>query len=346
VAHGPSIAVRVERFFESRFEQARSIPIGAGAVTALAVVMDYRADVLLVWQQDQAIYACLLRASGGTGPRQRIGSSAAYPQIHAVVSDNEHGIIAWSSTDLSSASRPVTRTYLSLSKAGVRFLPPRELASFADPQLLGRRPGSIALERLSTENVMLAWTVSEGGRYLVRAAPAVFASSTHSTIISEPRSQSILADLAPGPAGEAVALWSTAPPLADGALNMRRAELWAARTRIEPHAVVARAGSRMIAAAGPNTAPAVAVDPANDRAVAAWLTLGARQRIEYAVGAGSADYRPRPQVAAAGLPPARTHRLRIILVVAAAAVAAALIAAIIGARRLRRPQRREGGRPA
>jgi hypothetical protein len=336
VAPGPTIAVRVERYFQSAFGQPRSIPVGAGAVTALTVAMDYRSDVLLAWQQDGSIYACVLRASGRTETRQWVGPSAAYPQLKAVVSDNDHGMIAWSSTELPKGSTPRTQTYLSLSRAGVRFGAPRLLASFADPQRLGRSPGSIALERLSTENVILAWTVFENGHYLIRAEPAVFAASRPARLLSDPRSQAILADLAPGPAGEAVALWRTAPRLTGGALNMRRAELWAARASIKPHAKVALRDTEMVAASGPNLDPAIAVDPANDQAVAAWLALGAKRQIEYAVGAGSAGYRPRPKVAAVGLPAAGTHWLRITL--AAAALAAALAATALAWRHRHRPQ--------
>jgi hypothetical protein len=185
---------------------------------------------------------------------------------------------------------------------------------------------------------MLAWTVLEGGHYLVRAAPAVFATSSSSRLLSDPRSQAILDDLAAGPTGDAVALWGTAPRLPLGLLNLRRTELWATRAAIRPHARIAVTDTQMIAAAGQNTSPAVAVDPANDRAVAAWLALGAQRRIEYAVGAGSAAYRPRPRVAAAGLPPAGTHWLRIVL--AAVAGAGALLVIAVGGSRLRRPRPR------
>ena len=331
--------MRVERYFEPDFGRPRSIPIGAGAVTALTLAMDYRSDVLLAWQQDRSIYACMLRASGRIEPYQRVGPSAPHPQLEAVVSDNDHGMLAWSSSELRNGSVPRTRIELSLSTAGVRFREPHLLASFADPERVGLSQGSVALVRLSTENVMLAWTVAEHGHYLIRAVPPVFAFSRPATLLSDPRSQAILADLAPGPAGEAVALWRTAPPLAGGALNMRRAELWAARTSIVPHARVVLGQAEMIAPSGPNLAPTVAVDPANDRAVAAWLVSGARPQIEYAVGAGSTAYRPRAAIAAAGPRRAGVHWLRITL--AAVGLAAAVVA--VACHRLaaaRRPRRR------
>jgi hypothetical protein len=337
VAPGPTIAVRVERHFQAEFGQPRSIPIGPGAVTALTLAMDYHSDVLLAWQQNHSIFACMLRASGRTDARQRVGPSAAHPQLEAVVSDNDHGMIAWSSTELPRRSTPKTRIDLSLSRVGVRFGAPHLLASFADPQRLGRSPGSLALERLSTENVMLAWTVLEHGHYLIRAGPAVFAVSRPARLLSDPRSQAILADLAPGPAGEAVALWRTAPRLAGGALNMRRVELWAARASIVPHSRVTLRDAVMIAPPGPNLAPTIAVDPSNDQAVAAWLALGAQRRIEYAVGGGSAGYLPHSTVAAAGLPAGGAHWLRITL--AAAGLAAAVAAAALALRHRRGPRR-------
>ena len=337
VAPGPAIAVRVERHLRSDFGQPRLIPIRAGRVTALTAAMDYRSDVLLAWQQDGSIYACMVRASGRPDAVQHIGPSAPYPQLGAVVSDNGHGMIAWSSTELPRRSTARTRTYLSLSAAPIRFGAPRLLASFADPQRLGRSPGSLALVRLSTENVLLAWTVAEHGHYLIRAAPAVFAASKP-RVVSDPHSQAILSDLAPGPAGEAIALWRTAPRLAGGALDMRRAELWTARASIRPHAHVELRNTEMIAAAGPNLAPAIAVDPANDQAVAAWLSLGAQRRIEYAVGPGAADYRRHARVAAAGRPAAGLHWLRITLAaVVFAAGLAALALASRHRRRLRQP---------
>jgi len=332
LAPGPEIEVRVQRYYEHAFGRARSIPIQNGPVTALTATMDYRSDVLLAWQQNDAIYARMLRASGRGDPIQRVGPSDPNPQLQALVSDNDHGMIAWSSTQSPKRSTAGTRVYLSLSAAGVRFRAPQLLAAFADPLKAGRSPGSLALERLSTENVILAWTVAEHGHYLIRAAPAVFAASRPTTLLSDPRSQAILAALAPGPAGEAIALWSSAPHQ-DGGQGAQRTELWATRTYIRPHARVVLAAPEMIAPAGRNVTPTVAVDPASDRAVAAWTTLGTTQRIEYALGAGAPGYRPRPLPAAA--PPASgTHWLRITLL-AAALVGIGLLA--LASVRRRRP---------
>jgi hypothetical protein len=312
---GPAIAVRVERHFQPTFGHARLIPIGAGRVSALAATMDYRADVLVTWQQGGAIYAHMLRASGLPDPTQRLGASAPGPQLQALVSDNGRGMIAWSSTN----GGPVatTRVYLARSAPGPRFAAPRALASFLDPLHVGQSPGSLALIRLSTENVMIAWTDAEHGHYAVRAAPAVFAATRPSARLSNPDGQAVLAGLAPGPAGEAVALWKTAPGTGSG-FDERRTELWAARSFIARHDRPAFQRPEMVAPAGPTLLPGVAVDPADDRAVAAWLRAAPEPRIEYAVGPDAGRHTPPPT-------DGMVHWLRIFLLAGVAAAALALL---------------------
>jgi hypothetical protein len=286
--------------------------------------------VLLAWQQNGAIYARMLRASGRPDPNQRLGPSGPNPEIQALVSDNDHGMVAWSSTDAASGR---TRVYLDLSTAGVRFGVPQLLASFADPERAGESPGSIRLQRLSTENVELAWTTAESGHYVVHAAPAVYA-ATRAVTVSDPGSQAILNDLAPGPIGEAVALWSTAPSIGGGALDRSRSQLWAARTSIRaPDHVVSRA-PQMVASAGPNAEATLAVDPASDRAVAAWRTLASPGGIRFAVSDATAGYRPHPAAASAPQPDGGVHWLRITL--AAIAGLAVALALALAARRRRR----------
>jgi hypothetical protein len=330
-----AISVRVQRYFRHRFGPARSIPIPAGRVSVLTATMDYRSDVLLAWQQNGSIYAHMLRASVRADPTQRLGPSGPNPQLQALVSDNDHGMVAWSSTNDRPGAVPRTRIHVDLSAAGVRFGAPRLLVSYPDPVRAGERPGSLVLVRLASENVVLAWTAAEHGRYVVRAAPAVFAATRPTTLLSDPTRDAVLADLAPGPAGEAIALWSspTSTSAAPGA-GAHGSELWAARTFIA-HGDRLLSGPRArIAAAGPNGAASVAVDPRSDRAVAAWRTQGARPRIAYAIGPGAAGYRPGAGAAVPGSG-SGTHWLRIGVAVLAA-VAALTLAGALGWRRRHR----------
>ncbi|HWX52317.1 MAG TPA: hypothetical protein VNY34_03430 [Solirubrobacteraceae bacterium] len=335
VLPGVAIEVRVERYFGHGFARPLRVPIGPGEVTALTATMDYRSDVLLGWQQEGSIYAHMLRASGRPEPTQRVGPSSPSPQLQALVSDNDHGMIAWSTSD---PSGPGARTSvrLALSSAGVSFLPARVIASYADPAGVGSSSGSLQLVRLSTENVMLAWTDSESGHHVVRAVPAVFAGMRPSARLSDPAGEAVLADLAPGPTGEAVAIWRAATPPGS---DFSRPELWAARAFIRRGGLAGARPAELVAGAGANAAPSVAVDPASDRAVAAWLTLGPHPSVQYASGPAASGYRPR--AATVTLPRDGTHWLRISL--AAAAGAAVLAVLIALALRRRAPSRPAGG---
>jgi hypothetical protein len=245
-------------------------------------------------------------------------------------------MIAWSSGD-GPARRARTSVRIAFSGAGVQFTGSRLVASFADPQGAGRAPGSLALVRLSSENVMLAWTAAEHGHYVVHALPAVFAGARAAARLSDPAGQSVLADLAPGPAGEAVALWSSTS--GGSAFDVTSNELWASRAFVERHGRVGFDAPERVAPAGANAVPSVAVDPASDRAVAAWLTLGAHQSVEYAAGPGSSGYRPTTPATAVTQPGSRTHWLRVAL---AAVAAAAILALMILAMRRRAGDRGAG----
>jgi hypothetical protein len=330
VAPGPEIAVRKQRYFSSGFAPARLIPLPPGRVTALAATMDYRSDVLLAWQQNGAIYARMLHATGLLDPAQRLGPSQPYPQLQPLVSDNDHGFVAWSTTAAINGSVPVTRIYLDHSGTGVRFPAPHVLASFADPRELGRSPGSLQLVRLSTENVTLAWTDAEHGHYVVRAAPAVHAISGPTVRLSDPHRQAVLAGLAPGPDREAVALWKTASSPSEIGSYPGHAELWAARTFIGGHDRIGADKPELIVPAGPVVAPAVAVDPAGDRAVVAWLSPGAASRVEYAMSLGAVGDGP-----AATASPGWVTWLSIALA-AAAVLAAVAFLRLAPRRRIRR----------
>jgi hypothetical protein len=89
----------------------------------------------------------------------------------------------------------------------------------------------------------------------------------------------------------------------------------------------------MIAAPGAGAAVSIAVDPANDRAVAAWLAPGAS--VHYAVSRATSRSAP-PLAARAAVGAAGVHWLRIAL---AAAVALAGLAALV----LWRRRRQTGG---
>ena len=119
-----------------------------------------------------------------------------------------------------------------------------------------------------------------------------------------------------------------------------QSELWAARTFIVTHDRPASSAPQLVAPAGPHTAASAGVDPASDRALIAWLSGGARPRIEYASGPANGRYRPRatPAVRAAH---AGTHWLRITLA-AVGGLALAAVAVLVALRARGRSRTRAG----
>jgi hypothetical protein len=118
-----------------------------------------------------------------------------------------------------------------------------------------------------------------------------------------PATDAVLADIAAGPDAEAFAVWRTAPSSTEGeragraGTNPRRWAIRAARGHYAGRGEVSFAAPELVAAPGLNGPPAVAVDPASGRALAAWVTLaggGGVGRIEYALRATGSSSTPTP----------------------------------------------------
>jgi hypothetical protein len=99
--------------------------------------------------------------------------------------------------------------------------------------------------------------------------------------ISPPQDDALLSDLAPGPDGEAIALWREPRRSAGGTLQPSAQAILAARGDDAYPDKTVFAAPELVAPAGPNEDATVALDPASDRAIALWR--GAGGAIEYAL---------------------------------------------------------------
>lgn len=274
---GNGLNVHVERFFTHRF--ARNVTVrsaGGGPVEALTLAMDFRSEALAVWAQRGAIYARLVPNRGAARPIQRLASAGAHVRIAALLSDDDHGIVAWAEQNASQTS-----VYIDRSKAGVRFVKPELLERFSDPDGLSSPAGSPSLVRLSSESVMLAWAGSAGGRWVVRAAPVDLSGVLTVGTIAAPGADALLAGMAPGPDDDAVLLWTEPSPSASGTPDAARQALFAARGTEAGASRAVFDEPEPVAAPGPVSDPTVAVDPDDDAAVAVWQ--GEAGAIEYSV---------------------------------------------------------------
>jgi hypothetical protein len=281
-ASGPAagIDVHVERFFARGFvRNVATRGAGAGAVRALTLAMDYRSEALAVWAQDGSIYARLVPQQGAAGPLQRLGPAGAHTQIAAVLSDDRRAIVAWTEGRGSE-----TTVYLDRSATGVRFGTPQLLERFHDPDGLPSPVASPSLVRLSSESVVLAWAGSAAGHWVIRAAPVDLDGLGAISTIAAPSGDALLADLAAGPVGDALVLWTEPAPTAAGAPDMQRQALFAARgyEAAPPRSLFG--APEQVAPPSPVRDASVALDPKSDRAVAVWQ--GEAGAIEYSVRGG------------------------------------------------------------
>ena len=223
----------------------------------------------------------------------------------------------------------LTTIELSISGGALAFGAPQLLERFRD--LAGFVPpaGSLRLVRLSSEAVVLAWTGVDAGRYVVRASPVSLRRGAWAPVVISgggpaggqagagvpatggptgadrpPAPDAVLADVAAGPDAEAFALWRAGPSSAHGGradLDPRRWAIRAARGHYAGHGEVSFAAPELVAAPGPYGPPAVAVDPASGRALAAWVTLaggGSEGSIEYSLRAAEPPSTPPPAAVA------------------------------------------------
>jgi hypothetical protein len=278
---GAGLDIHVERFFAHDFiRNVATRGAGAGAVRALTLAMDYRSEALAVWAQGGSIYARLIPQRGAAGPLQRLGPAGAHTQIAAVLSDDRRAIVAWAQGRGSE-----TTVYLDRSATGVRFGARQLLERFHDPDGLPSPVASPSLVRLSSESVVLAWAGSAAGRWVIRAAPVDLNGLEAISTIAAPSGDALLADLAAGPVGDALVLWTEPAPTAAGAPDLQRQALFAARgyDAAPPHTLFGE--PEQVAPPSPVTGASVAFDPSSDRALAVWQ--GEAGAVEYSVRDGA-----------------------------------------------------------
>ncbi|HEY3865737.1 MAG TPA: hypothetical protein VGL54_06590 [Solirubrobacteraceae bacterium] len=276
------VQLRVQRYYASAFAPPAQVSAaGPGEVQALTVALDFRSDRLVVFSRRGSLLARELPGKGAPHALQRLGPSPpAGAHVAAVLSDDNRAIVAWTVRHDGGTS-----VYISQSQPGVRFTRPQLLEAFPDPPGLPGYVDSPQIVRLSSESVMLAWTGAVAGHWAIRAAAIDQRGVLPSSTISPAGRDALLADLAPGPDDEALALWSEPQPSAIG-LDLGTQALYAARGFDGYPEQVKFAAPELVAPPGPNSDATVAFDPDSDRVVAAWRTgLGA---LAYAVRAPGA----------------------------------------------------------
>jgi hypothetical protein len=284
-AHTGALSVHVERFFAHDFDRnvaaSGTTGAGGGPVQALTLALDYRGEALVVWAQSGSIYARVVPNKGRAHPILRLAAVGASPRIAALLSDDDRAIVAWSEQ-----RGTQTSVYIDRSAAGVRFRAPELLERFADPDGLAPPAGSPSLVRLSSESVMLAWAGAAEGHWVVRTAPVDLDGMLGVSTIATPGGDALLADLASGPADDALVLWTEPLQSALGPPDTTRQAIFAARGHEAYPGRSVFGEPEELAPPAPVSDATVALDPQSDRAVAVWQ--GEAGAIEYSIGGASA----------------------------------------------------------
>jgi hypothetical protein len=252
-----------------------SLDTGSGSLGEVTATLDYRSDVLLAWVQRGSVYACRVTNERVAGPIQRLGPAGRLTRIASLLSDDDRAIVMWSTRRGS-----LTSVYLDQSTPGPLFRPARLLESFSSTSVLPPR-----LVRLGDEGVVAAWTGYDAGRLVVRSAPIDEHGLLEITTTADPPGDALLASLAAGPFDEVFVLFTDPPGAAER-------PGWSVDSLLAAHGLVTRPGAvalgtpEVLASDMPVSDVTAAVDPATDRAVAAWI--GRADRIRYsAQDAGS-----------------------------------------------------------
>jgi hypothetical protein len=270
------LLLHVERYFGHGFDRSAVISsTGARSARALTLAMDFRTDALAVWARSGSIYAHDIPASGTAHAVQRLASTSSHLRIAALLSDDNRAIVAWAEE-----SHGVTYVYVDRSSVGVHFGSPTLLERFTNPDGLALPAGSPRLVRLSSESVMMAWGGAAEGHWVVRTAAIDLEGVGSPTTLAAPAGDALLADLASGPDGDALVAW-TQPQMTPAGPDMRNQSIFAARGFDAYPKRTVFGHPEEVVSPGPNSDPAVAFDPADDRALASWRGEGGA--LQYAV---------------------------------------------------------------
>jgi hypothetical protein len=282
------IELREQRHYSYTFGAPVILQEGFAPITVLYVAMDFRGDSIVLWAQGGEMHAQWVTNQRRVYAPQVLGPAGYAPQIAAVLSDNGHAFVMWTDEPAPGAAGQA-RIFLEHSGNNVQFpAAPGLLAAFGEPRAQRLSAGAVALVRMTpSEGVLAAWTLVQGGNFVVQAAGLTSNHVLPRATIATPGVDLRLAGLATGPKNDFVAVIESAPRGASG-FDAAQQAILAARSVPGGPGGVAFETPAQLAAPGPNSAPSVAIDPGSDRAVVAWQTVaGGLPAVAWAVRTGA-----------------------------------------------------------
>jgi hypothetical protein len=179
---------------------------GSDQGTTLAI--DHRGRVLVAWDRNGVAYARFVSISGSLSPIQRLGRVAASPSFDVVLSADGRAAVGWTAqaVDEGEADSPFTAT-LALAGSNGRFGLAHVLGTVP---VIGESRyvpyGGLAIALPSGHSGLAAWTGYQGSHFVVRAASIKNGRTGTPQTVSDPTTDTVLADAAEGADGAAVVL--------------------------------------------------------------------------------------------------------------------------------------------
>jgi hypothetical protein len=252
---------------------SRPLRIARGRYVGAGVAINARGDVVILWDRFRRrgrrdVFGQILTASGKLRARQRVGVAPAGPHYRIALTNDRRVVAAWVAQEVNECYAHAGEIAVAQAGKGGRFGRARRLTTLTITGC-GRYASGPAVQfaRAPDGRVLIAWTGNEGTRWVVRAGELGATGVQRVAVVSDRASDTILADLAVGPRGEAIILLADGVGGADPTGPNRLLAVTRGATPesfTAPELIADKAGLGSSVAFDPTTAHATVAYPASD----------------------------------------------------------------------------------
>ncbi len=246
-----------------------------------AVATNVHGDVLTGWYARGRVYTRFRSAAGHFESRRIVGPApGGRVRMSLALAKRRRALVAWTSEPISEAlaTGPAVQSIAYASRRA-RFGQRQVLETFDDAPFTAQ-PGTgyvegigIAAAFATTGEPLVTWTGRSGNVHAVRSTRLVSGRPEPAQTLSTPGREAEVQALAPGPLGEALAVWTEAPDQVTGQTTVFAAPRAAGPAPFGPAEQVSPEGDAVSPGGGTFylTSATAAIDPSSARPVVIWL---------------------------------------------------------------------------
>jgi hypothetical protein len=261
----------VRRAGTTSFRVSLRIAVGSRARGA-TVAVGPKGDVLVVWEDDHAIFARHLGSTGHAGAVHRIGDGVQ-SQLQAAIDNSGRLEVAWKTQRVSEGESNTPAVVRFATAAPGHGFGAQRTVETVGASGTGRyvaAPG-VRLVAEADGSTLLAWTGFDAGHFVVRATEVVGGHRGTPQTLSPAGEDAVLGDAATGADGAAIVAWRSGVQGADPVPGATPAVFASERGA----GASAFGSPEQVSSTGENvpTAPFAALDPASGRTFVAYAPL-------------------------------------------------------------------------